>query len=79
MRLVVGDGMRLTLLGIAVGLALSLMVTRVLQGVLFGVEPDDPLTFIGLASVLLSVATFAAWWSGRRAARLDPLVLLRDA
>jgi predicted permease len=75
--MVVGRGLRLAGLGVAIGLAASLVLTRLMQGVLYGVTPTDPLTFSGVAVALLAVAGFASWLPARRATRVDPLVALR--
>ncbi|HEX8942713.1 MAG TPA: ABC transporter permease [Gemmatimonadaceae bacterium] len=77
LNMVVGRGLRLAGLGVAIGLAASLVLTRVMQGVLYGVTPTDPLTFGGVALALLAVAAFASWLPARRATRVDPLVALR--
>jgi putative ABC transport system permease protein len=76
-RIVVGEGLRLALLGVGVGLLAALALTRVLQSFLFGVSPRDPLTFIGVAGVLTIVGLAASYFPARRATRVDPLVALR--
>ena len=75
--LVLKDGLRLTLAGIAAGLLGSLVVTRALQSMLFDVRATDPLTFAGTALLLTCVALLAAWVPAWRATRVDPLVALR--
>ena len=77
LRLVVGGGARLAVAGIALGLVLALGLSRVLSGMLYGVSAADPLTYAGIALLLASVALFASWLPGRRAARVDPAVALR--
>ncbi|MFI5311667.1 MAG: ADOP family duplicated permease [Gemmatimonadales bacterium] len=77
LRMIVGRGLALTAAGIAVGLAAALGLSRFLVGVLYGVEPTDPLTFTGVAAVLIGVAALASWLPARRAARVDPAVALR--
>jgi predicted permease len=77
LKLVLGQGMRLALVGVAVGLLTALTVTRWFASLLFGVSATDPLTFAVIISVLLLVALFACWIPARRAARVDPLVALR--
>jgi len=75
--MVVGSGLRLAAIGIAIGLAGALLLTRLMQGVLYGVTATDPVTFGGVAVMLLGVATLASWLPARRATRVDPLVALR--
>jgi predicted permease len=74
---VIGQGLRLTLAGLAVGLAVSLIVTRFLQGMLFGVGAADWLTFATVALVLCLVALVACFVPARRAASVDPMQALR--
>jgi putative ABC transport system permease protein len=75
--LVVGQAARLALLGVALGLAGSLALTRLLGSLLFGVTPTDPLTFVLTALVLPTCAVVACLVPARRATRLDPMVALR--
>ncbi|MCI0539996.1 MAG: ABC transporter permease [Verrucomicrobiales bacterium] len=77
MRLVVGQGMRLALMGVGVGSVGAFAFARVLQTLLFEVNSTDPLTFIGVSLVLLLVSLFAAWIPARRAARVHPNEALR--
>jgi putative ABC transport system permease protein len=76
-RLVVGEGARLALAGIAVGLASTLMLTRLMSSLLFNVSPTDPATLAGSAILLTLVALIACYTPARRAARVDPNVALR--
>ncbi|MEO5894240.1 MAG: ABC transporter permease [Vicinamibacterales bacterium] len=76
-RLVVADGLKLTALGIGVGLAGSIVLARWLRTLLFGVAPGDPLTLAATAGVLLLVAAVACYIPARRATRVDPMVALR--
>jgi len=75
--LVLGQGVRLTLIGAALGLLVSLLVTRALASLLFGVSPTDPLTFIAVPIVLAVVAMLACYFPARRAMRVDPMIALR--
>ncbi len=77
LQLVLGQGLRLTGIGVAVGLTLSLALTRFLSSLLFGVTPTDVLTFIGVAVLLCAVALAACFLPARRATRVDPMVVLR--
>jgi len=72
-----GEGLRLALLGAAIGLAGSFFAARLLSGMLFGVTPSDPFTFASVAVVLVAVAMVACYVPARRATRVDPLVALR--
>jgi ABC-type antimicrobial peptide transport system permease subunit len=77
-KLVVNQGLRLAVVGVAIGLVLSFGVTRVLAAVLFGVSASDPLTYVGTAIVLAVVAMAASYIPARNATRTDPLVALRQ-
>ena len=77
LRMVVSRGLALAGVGVAVGLLGALVLTRVMRGVLYGVTSSDPLTFVGVALVLLVVATIASVIPALRATRVDPLVALR--
>lgn len=77
LRLVVVNGMRLALLGLAIGLVASWVLTRFISNLLFGVEPTDPLTFSVVSVCLLAAAFLACYLPARRATKVDPLVALR--
>jgi predicted permease len=78
LRLVMRQGMSMVILGLVLGLAGALVVTRLLRSFLFEIQPFDPLTF-GVVVALLSVAAaVACWLPARRAARVDPMVALRS-
>jgi putative ABC transport system permease protein len=77
LKLVVGQGVRLTLLGVAIGLLISLAVTRVIAGMLYGVKPTDPVTFVSVSLLLTAVALLACYIPARRATKVDPMVALR--
>lgn len=77
LRMVFAEGLLLTLTGVAVGVALALGLTRLLGGLLYGVRPTDPLTFVALSLLLVIVALLAMYVPARRAANVDPVVALR--
>src|SRR5262245_53486481 len=77
LKLVIRQGMRLTLVGVALGLMGAFALTRLLKNLLFNVTPTDPLTFLMIVSLLTSVALLASWIPERPAAEVDPMIALR--
>ncbi|MFZ0819239.1 MAG: ABC transporter permease [Candidatus Acidiferrales bacterium] len=77
LRMVLRQGLGLAIAGAAVGLVCALIVSNLMAELLYGVRPADPLTFVGVAVLLLVVALFACYIPARRAIRVDPLVALR--
>jgi predicted permease len=77
LRMVMGQGLRLALLGVAIGIAGALGLMRLMSTLLYGVKPTDPLTFIAVSLILMGVALLASYIPARRAAKVDPLVALR--
>jgi len=75
--LVIGQGLRLAIIGVVLGLAGAWGLTRLMSNLLFGVSPTDPITFAGIGVLLLLVALLACWLPARRATRIDPLEALR--
>jgi putative ABC transport system permease protein len=78
MGLVMRQGLWMALIGVGVGLAVSVAATQLLQKMLFGVKPFDPLTYGAVAAILIGVALAATYLPARRATRVDPLVALRQ-
>ena len=76
-RLVVGEGMRVVVVGVIVGLALAFLATRLLSSVLFGINPSDPITFVVTPALLAGVALAASFLPARRATKVDPVRALR--
>jgi putative ABC transport system permease protein len=77
LSLVIGQGMKLALSGVALGLLAALALTRVIGSLLYGVTPTDPVTFAIVSLLLVAVALLACWLPARRAARIDPIEALR--
>ena len=77
-NLIVGQGLRLTAVGVAAGLVAALALTRAMTTMLVGVKPTDPITFVTMAVIFFVVAGIASWIPARRAAGVDPAIALRD-
>jgi predicted permease len=77
LRMVIADGARMTLLGVAVGAAVALLFARLMSSMLFGVQPTDPVTFVVVAVVLCAVALLACYVPARRAMKVNPVIALR--
>jgi predicted lysophospholipase L1 biosynthesis ABC-type transport system permease subunit len=77
LRLILGNGARMALIGVAVGIGASLALTRLMAKMLFGVSAYDPLTFLAVAGLLILVAMAASYMPARRAMRVDPVEALR--
>jgi len=77
LKLVVGQGLKLTLIGMGMGIIGALVLTRFLSSLLYGVRPSDPATFLAVSFLLASVALLASYIPARRATKVDPAVALR--
>jgi predicted permease len=78
LRLALGEGMRVVVIGLALGLVGTAIMTRFFQSMLFNVAPTDPMTFVSASAILAGVALFACYIPAKRATRVDPLVALRE-
>jgi putative ABC transport system permease protein len=76
-RMVVGQSLRVAAVGIVVGLAGALATTRVMQSLLFGVSPTDPVTLVGVTVLLVTLGAVASYAPARRATKVDPVEVLR--
>ena len=77
LRLIYGQGSRLIGIGVAAGVVLAVLVTRLMRALLFGISPTDPLTYVAVVIGLSVVALFACWIPARRALKTDPVEALR--
>jgi putative ABC transport system permease protein len=78
LALIIGQGFRLVGIGLGIGVLAALGVTRFLQGMLYDVKPSDPVLLLEATALMGFVALAACWFPARRAARIDPLVALRE-
>jgi putative ABC transport system permease protein len=78
LKLILGQGLKLAIVGVALGLLAAIAFTRLLKGLLFGISASDPLTFALIAVLLVGVALLACWIPARRATKVDPLEALRQ-
>ena len=78
LRMVLGQGMRTILLGVAIGIGGSFALTRAVSSLLFGVTATDPVTFAAVTLTLIAVALLACYIPARRATKVNPIVALRD-
>ena len=77
LKMIIGSGLKLTLIGVAIGIAGAFALARFLGSLLYGVKPTDPLTFVAVSLILILVALLASFIPARRAAKVDPMVALR--
>ena len=78
LKMVISQGIKLVLIGVAVGLAGALGLTRFLSGLLYGVKPGDPLTLVAVSALLMAVAFLASYIPARQAAKVDPMAALKQ-
>jgi putative ABC transport system permease protein len=76
-KMVVMQGMWLAIIGVCLGVAAALALTRLIAGFLYGVKPWDPISIVSVAALLIAVSLLATYVPARRASRVDPLVSLR--
>ena len=78
LRMALGEGMRIVVIGLALGLVGAAIMTRFFRSMLFGIEPADPMTFLSVSTILAAIALLACYIPAKRATRVDPLVALRE-
>jgi ABC-type antimicrobial peptide transport system permease subunit len=79
LQMVLRQGLRLAIAGATIGLACALIVSHLMAGLLYGVRPSDPLTFVAVAVLFIGVALLACYIPARRAMKVDPIIALREA
>jgi putative ABC transport system permease protein len=77
-RMVITQGLRLTAVGVAIGIVGALLVTRLMRSLLFETPPASPVIYLSISALLTGVAALACWIPARRAASVDPLIALRN-
>jgi putative ABC transport system permease protein len=77
-RMIVGRGLALTLIGLTIGFVAAWLATRAMKNLLYGVAATDPFTFAAVAALLGLIALIASYAPARRASRVDPIVVLRE-
>jgi predicted permease len=78
LKLVLSRGLLLATMGVAAGTAAALILTRLISSLLFGISPTDPITFAGIAAIVMAVVMAACYFPARRATKVDPMVALRS-
>ena len=78
LRMILKEGGVLLAIGLVVGVSVAFFAARVIEGLLFGVAPHDPITFIGVAVLMAGIGLAACWFPARRAARIDPAITMRS-
>ena len=78
LRMTLGEGLRIVVIGLASGLVGAAIMTRFFQSMLFDVGPADPITYLSVSVILAGVAFFACYIPAKRATRVDPLIALRE-
>jgi putative ABC transport system permease protein len=78
LKMILGQGLKLVLVGVVIGVTTAFAVTRVISNLLFGVTPTDPLIFVGVPLLLIAVAMLASYFPARRALKVDPIIALRN-